>query len=126
MPPLKNIRHEKFAQEILNAPSNTEAYTRVYPQKNREIARVNASLLLSSANVRERVLELMQSKEATNPEFVVSRLGDGVRSENEGIMMDAVKTCLKVWGCFEEKTVDNSINSINVVFGDAVQHKDGA
>ena len=127
MAPLKNIRHEQFANKILETEGKQgKAYQAVYPDANPTTAVVNASKLLSSANIRERVLELMQEANGPNPNRVIDKLSAHLDSENEGISMDAVKTSLKVFGAFDENKVDASLTAIQVVFGDATPHKEGA
>jgi len=115
MPPLKNIKHEKFAHAVINSDSQTQAYKEVYGTEGKA-PEVCASRLLSSVNVRERVLELMQQSEATSIKNVLEKLGNGINSENEGIMMDGVKTAMKAYGVFEEAKESAGLNAIQIVF----------
>jgi len=56
MPALKNIRHEKFCQEIVSGLSQTKAYTSAgYSERG---AKQSAARLLSKINVSERLCEL--------------------------------------------------------------------
>ena len=53
--PLTNSRHEIFAQLVAGGKSETGAYFEVYKTKSRNVARINASRLLTNAPVRARV-----------------------------------------------------------------------
>lgn len=116
MGPLRNVKHEVFAREVINSDSHAEAYRKVYGDVN--APEVSASRLLTSVNIRERILELMQESGATSIKNVVSKLGEGINSENEGIMMDGVKTALKAYGVFDEAKDSANLNAIQIVFSD--------
>jgi hypothetical protein len=59
MAALKNVRHEKFIREYVACDFNgAEAYRRVYPRHRRDIAKVSASRLLTSANLQRRLREI--------------------------------------------------------------------
>ena len=64
--PLKNAKHEKFAQLVANGKSETDAYSSIYNTKSRNVARVNASKLLTNASVRARVRELQEENAKIN------------------------------------------------------------
>ena len=64
--PLKNSKHEKFAQLVADGKSETDAYFDVYKTKSRNVARINASRLLTNASVRARVRELQEENAKTN------------------------------------------------------------
>jgi len=56
MPALKNIRHEKFCQEIVSGLSQTKAYTSAgYSERG---AKQSAARLMNNTDVRSRVSEL--------------------------------------------------------------------
>lgn len=117
MPPLKNIKHEKFAREILTAENNKEAYLKVYPEQSTACASTSAGRLLNSVEVRQRILELLQENEGTKPENLTRRLGQLVNSENEGIAIQSVNTALKAFKVFEEDSPGATLNAIQIVFG---------
>jgi terminase small subunit-like protein len=61
MPVLKNLRHEQFAREYVATGIGAEAYRRAYPKAHPvTTARVNASRLLTIANIANRTAELRQ------------------------------------------------------------------
>ena len=64
--PLKNSKHEKFAQLVANGKSETDAYFDVYKTKSRNVARINASRLLTNASVRARVKMLQEENAKAN------------------------------------------------------------
>jgi phage terminase small subunit len=62
MPILCNPRHERFAQELANGVSATEAYERAGFARNR----VSAHRLKQKPNIGERVSELLKEREDIN------------------------------------------------------------
>jgi phage terminase small subunit len=62
MPILSNPRHERFAQELANGVSATEAYERAGFARNR----VSAHRLKQKPNIGERVSELLKQREHIN------------------------------------------------------------
>lgn len=122
---LKNVKHEKFAHEIINSSSTqADAYKKVYPVTDNVVASNNASRLLDNASIKSRILELMQERESTSPNGIISKLNALISSENEGIAMQAVNTGLKVYGMFDNEKSAINIDSINVVFAEAPKQND--
>jgi phage terminase small subunit len=62
MPILSNPRHERFAQELANGISATEAYERAGFARNR----VSAHRLKQKPNIGERISELLKQREHIN------------------------------------------------------------
>jgi phage terminase small subunit len=56
--PLKNARHERFAQELAKGKSQVDAFTLAGYAAKGAAARANSSRLLTDANVANRVAEL--------------------------------------------------------------------
>lgn len=112
MPPLKNLKHEKFAQALLDQPSQAKAYALTYDTKDIEGARASGSRLLSNvSSIRERVLELLERRKA-GLDRVSERLRDHLESDTEQISLDTCKTILRVAGAFDP--VDNSATMQNI------------
>lgn len=112
MPPLKNLKHEKFAQALLDQPSPTTAYALTYGSKDKEVASAASSRLLGNVTgIRERVLELLERRKA-GLDRVSERLRDHLESDTEQISLETCKTILRVAGAFE--TVDNSASMQNI------------
>ena len=55
---LKNAKHERFCQEYIIDLNGTKAYERTYGKV--KAARVQASKLLSKANIQARIAELKE------------------------------------------------------------------
>lgn len=71
---LKNMRHEQFITELFRTDYNAaEAYRRVYPSVRPDVARICASKLLSSANVKRR-LEQRQMAALRRQDITVDRI----------------------------------------------------
>ena len=64
--PLTNSRHEIFAQLVAGGKSETGAYFEVYKTKSRNVARINASRLLTNASVRARIRSLQDQNAKIN------------------------------------------------------------
>lgn len=62
--PLKNARHEAFAQSVADGNASSDAYREVYKVKA-SVARANAARLLAKASVRARVDFLQAENAAT-------------------------------------------------------------
>jgi phage terminase small subunit len=63
MPILKNMRHEKFCQNIILGLNQTESYRKAGYICTEETARANASELLTNTNIIERLNELREKAE---------------------------------------------------------------
>ena len=96
--PLKNQRHELFAQEVAAGNSKTGAYIEVYPHAaewKASAANVKASMLAARPDVKERVA-FLQSKAADATVFTLAahlnRLNAlSVAAERAGEFSSAVK-----------------------------------
>jgi len=53
--PLKNTKHEIFAQEVAKGNSAQDAYLKAYPTSSKEAARKNASRLMANDGVLRRI-----------------------------------------------------------------------
>ncbi len=81
--PLKNQKHEIFAQHVANGLNATDAYAETYNLKNKATARKNASRLQTNALVRARVRELQEENARQNAlsraekRFLLARIARG-------------------------------------------------
>jgi hypothetical protein len=73
--PLKNARHERFAQELAKGKTQSEAYKDAGYSADGNAAEVNASRLLRKAQVSERVDEL-KGKAAERTIVTIENLTD--------------------------------------------------
>lgn len=86
--PLLNPRHEAFAQLVANGNSDTQAYFEIYKTKSRNVARINASRLLTNASVRARIRFLQDQNAALNAlsraekRFILAKIARGETPDN--------------------------------------------
>ena len=114
LPPLKNLKHEKFAQALITEPSQTAAYAVAYDSKNLQAAGASSSRLLENAKgIRERVLELLERRKA-GLDRVSERLRDHLESDTEQISLDTCKTILRVAGAFDTQSDKDSSQNIQI------------
>ena len=77
MAALKNMRHEWFAREYVKTGVGAEAYRRVYPTARRkDVAKANASRLLTYDCVDRRVVELQEQAMKRSDITIEKILGD--------------------------------------------------
>ena len=115
--PLRNRKHEVFAQQLAKNPEapQSEAYAKVYPLTDPVNAVPSASRLLSNDNVRARVMTLLE-RSGAGLKRVSERISEHLeQSENLPVSMDACKTVLKVAGVMDEqKQADTSYNPVQI------------
>ena len=75
---LKNLRHERFCQEYVKDHNGSEAYKRAGYKINGNASRVNASRLLTNANVQNRIAELEEQIRERN-EIETDEIIDGYK-----------------------------------------------
>ncbi len=112
MPPLKNYKHEKFAQAVVEKPSATQAYQATYKSEY-STARANSSELLAKTDVKNRVYELLEKRKAGLGR-VSERLKDHLESDTEAISLDTCKTILKLYGAFDENDGTKAMTKISI------------
>jgi hypothetical protein len=107
MPALKNIRHEQFARELIEAQrhgrSQAEAYQRAGYKAHHGSAEANAARLLGNAKagVTQRVQELMQNgarKAAVTAESLITQLEATIAGATEAKQFGAVNGSLALMG----------------------------
>lgn len=83
---LKNKNHERFCQEyVKNERNGAKAYSIVYGKKKEDVAKVNASRLLTYANVKGRIEGLLEEIKNNN-DIEVSEIIAGYRKiKNVGL-----------------------------------------
>ena len=118
MPILSNPRHERFAQELANGVSATEAYERAGFARNR----VSAHRLKQKPNIRERVSELLKQREHINVqatakaiektaltrEWVIERLMLFAKCADNAASVRALELLGKGLGMFVDRHADVS------------------
>lgn len=114
---LKNLNHEKFAQELVKpeTKSAAEAYSKVYQQDNPNVSRANASRLVRNENVRFRVLELLEQRKNTSLVGLTDKLDKHIASQKEDISLKAVELGYKLHGALQlDGTTSNEPADINI------------
>jgi phage terminase small subunit len=121
MPILSNPRHERFAQELANGVSATEAYERAGFTRNR----VSAHRLKQKPNIGERVGDLLKQREHINvqatakaiekaaltKEWVIARLMSYAKcADKDAASVRALELLGKELGMFVERHADVSVH----------------
>jgi phage terminase small subunit len=119
MPILSNPKHERFAQELANGVSATEAYERAGFARNR----VSAHRLKQKPNIGERVGELLKQREHINAqatakaieitaltkEWVIERLMSFAKcADKDAASVRALELLGKELGMFVDRHADVS------------------
>lgn len=107
---LQNKKHELFAQKCVDPKikSPAEAYADVYAVTDPKISSTNANKLLKNADIRSRVLELLNSNKSTRMERLTERLGEHVESEEGHISLKAVELGWKLHGALDLDNMNTS------------------
>lgn len=109
--PLKNARHERFAQELAKGECASGAYQRSGYSAKGAAARANASRLLTNANISSRVLELKE-KAAEKTIITVADIAQQLDEDREfarklespAAAVSATMGKAKVLGLLEDKS----------------------
>ena len=113
MPPLKNIKHEIFAHNVVKHKGNqTKAYKDTFVGTKDECAKDNGSRLIARDSVRERVVEIL-NKKGLSFDNLMDKLGSHVHSITENISLEATKFSYRLHGALDEDKIDQS-GSINI------------
>ena len=135
MPPLKNPKHELFAQNLVKKKfKQVDAYQSTYPESGYDAARVSATRLLENPAIENRVQEIANKKGMTVESLVDDlnnlRQADKPVIENGKIVatypdnstrLETVKTGFKLHGILtnDNRSVEIDARSVNVAVGDA-------
>jgi hypothetical protein len=133
--PLRNMRHELFARKLIEYKGERiPAYQDIYPGASYDTAKANACELLTTTNIRQRCIEILN--ETTNGKLpsILKELSNQVLAEKglatkRGIQyvrdnpsrLDAIKTTLKLYGTLGEESGGNTYNTQinNITIDDA-------
>ena len=116
MPPLKNIKHEAFARDVVTSvlnpeskPSLTKSYQTVY-SSGFDAADDHAYRLAGYGGMIQRLHELLDEAGATNG-WISTRLHDLGISENGMIALGAIKEINRVRGLTDQQNtfVNNQV-----------------
>lgn len=114
MPALDNAKHEQFCHELIKAPNQTQAYLKAVPNVQPDSAAVQASRLLSNANVKERFQELLRGSGIDLP-HITNRFGRWLNDDNAPVQSwDAVKTGLRIYGVLDAEDKASGIVAVQI------------
>ena len=114
--PLTNSRHETFAQLVAGGKSETGAYFEVYKTKSRNVARINASRLLTNASVRARIRFLQDQNAAANALSRAEKrqlLAQIAREGENGDRIRAIQEDNRMTGDSEDKMHISGVFNLN-------------
>lgn len=84
MPPLKLLRHEKLAHNIVSHKDVTEAYAETYKTTNKATLQSASSTVLKKfPQIRERVIELLQTNPKASLENVLNHTVNDLTATKE-------------------------------------------
>lgn len=103
MPPLKNIKHEKFARELAKPEitSNTQAYMNINPGMSYNSARATAPVVLANPSIKQRVIELLD-KNGLSLEKLTNKLSEHIDGDDKPISFRGVELGFKLHGALDE------------------------
>ena len=109
MPPLENVKHELFAQALIeNKGNQTQAYQEVYDPEHPVSARTHGARLVAKGCVRERVIDLLEKREALSLKGLRNGLERTVTNSDDRLAFEGIKFAFKLHGA-----VDNDSDSSN-------------
>lgn len=116
MPPLKNIKHEKFARAVIEKPTYTEAYKEVYDPSNTRLTHPNsakdhASRLVAQGSVKNRVVELL-NKQGLNLERFNEKMGQLLEGKSEDVQFKSMRLGYELHGVLNKENNEESSKDI--------------
>ena len=105
-------RHKAFIDEyLINGMNGTQAYHKVYPDVTDETAKVNASKLLTNANVIEYLeseRKLIRERSRMSKDDKLGLLESIMAAENKNLTIKAIEVHNKMTGDNEPDKVEHS------------------
>lgn len=107
MPPLKNIKHEKFARAVIECPTQTEAYVKTYDPEGKRLSNPNsakdhASNLVAKSSIRNRIAELLDAQGLTLQRFN-SKLNDLLDAKSEDVQFKSTRLGYELHGVLDRE-----------------------
>ena len=119
MPALENVRHERFAQELAQGKSQTEAYLAAGYSANEEAARRAASRLLTNVDITNRVIELQKAaavKSGVTLQWLLEQCQEIVREARENADFSAasmtVERAAKIAGLWVDQAKTQTTSEV--------------
>ena len=129
MPPLKNLKREKFCREYMTGKKQSHAYMAAYPNSTKPAAIKNSSRMKTYEDIRHRCLEIMEAttglrledfllslKELTLSQYpLVIRDTIKMYSDN-GVRLEAIKTGFKLLGLLSPANLQTVEDNRSITF----------
>lgn len=128
MPPLKNIKHEKFAKAVIECPTQTEAYARTYDPEGKRLSNPNsakdhASNLVAKSSVRNRIAELLDAQ-GLNLERFNTKLNDLLEAKSEDVQFKSTRLGYELHGVLNREK-ENGESSKDILIQVNIMGSDG-
>ena len=113
MPPLKNVKHEMFAQAVIENNGNlTHSYQEVYEPTSLNGANSHGSRVMANSSVRLRVIDLLEKREALSLKGLRNGLERTVTNSDDRLAFEGIKFAFKLHGAVDNDQ-DNSNTSVH-------------
>ena len=113
MTALPNPNHEKFAHAMLETPSYTQAYKKVYPVTDPKCAGNSASRLLAKPEVQNRISELLV-RDGIPIERLNKRLACLLDDESSDVSLRSVRLGYELHGALDRNAPAEGNKEINI------------
>lgn len=99
LPPLENLKHEKFARVYPEVMTASGAYKSAYPNVAPQTAETSGPELLRNPQVKNRIVEILEQKCGLTDNYIGERLFDHVSNQGDGhLSHKALRTVLELKG----------------------------
>lgn len=114
MPPLKNIKHEKFARAVLEKPSATQAYAEAYQVEPNKIAGDSASRIINQyPAVKNRIAELLE-KDGVPVSRLNKKLSDLLENDSADVQFRTMRLGYELYGALDRNAPAEGNKEINI------------
>ena len=112
MPPLKNIKHEKFARAVIESPSLTKAYAKTYQvEPTKSAGNCASKILAESPAVKNRIAELLE-KDGITIQRLNQKLGNLLEANSEEVQLRSARLGYELHGALDRGKYDESAKDI--------------
>jgi len=114
MPPLKNVKHEKFARAVIKSPSLTKAYAETYQVEPDKSARNSASRIINDyPAVKNRISELL-ANDGVSVQRLNKKLSDLLENESSDVQFRSLRLGYELHGALDRTSSPESSKEINI------------
>jgi hypothetical protein len=114
MPPLKNLKHEKFAQAAVLAPSAKQAFKISHPHCSDVTAESHGPALVRNGQVRSRIQEILESQGLTDSFLIDHGKQNYLLGDDKSISFKAWRTFLELHGLLNGEDSVKNMQNINI------------